>query len=234
MKRRQTDEYEMDEPAIDIASYIDHTVLSPTATDRDMARGCELARQFGTAAVFVKPHFAIEAGRMLAGSRVKLGVPVGFPQGQSLPRVKAAEAEAAIDMGAGEIDMVVNIGKVLDEDWRYVSEDIAAVAEVVHAQNMVIKVIFETCYLADSHKIRLCEICEDIGVDFAKTSTGMGTGGATPADVALMLGNLRRVKVKAAGGIRTRAQALEMLRLGAARIGTSSTTQILTDIQRGP
>jgi len=219
----------MDETMVDIARHIDHTVLAPAAGDGDMARGCELARQFGTAAVFVKPHFVIEAKRLLAGSRVKVGVPVGFPQGQSLTRIKAAEAEAAIDMGADEIDMVVNIGKVVDEDWRYVSADIAAVAEVVKGRGLVIKVIFETCYLSDSQKVRLCEICEEVGVDFAKTSTGMGPGGAMPEDVALMRRHLRTVRVKAAGGIRTRAAALEMLRLGAARIGTSSTQMILTE-----
>ena len=215
----------------ELAKHIDHTVLAPSATDRDLAQGCDLARQFGTATVFIKPHFAVEAHKLLAGSGVKVGVPVGFPQGQSLPQIKAEEAEAAIDKGAGESDMVVNVGKVLSEDWGFVAHDIATVAEVVKSRGLVIKVIFENCYLEDRHKIRLCEICEETGVDFAKTSTGTGSGGATPEDVALMVKHLRTVKVKAAGGIRTAADMRRMLDLGAERIGTSSTLQILTEIR---
>ena len=213
----------------ELASVIDHTVLAPAATDRDMAAGCELARQFGTASVFVKPHFVIEAQRLLAGSTVKVGCPVGFPHGSSLPQVKVDEAEAAINMGAAEIDMVVNIGKVVSEDWKFVASDIRGVAEVVHERAMIVKVIFETCYLGDLQKIRLCEICEDVKVDFAKTSTGFGPAGAAAADIILMAKHLRKVKIKAAGGIRTLGDVNQMLGLGAARIGTSSTANILKE-----
>ena len=219
----------MNSSAADLAKYLDHTVLAPTATDDDLARGCDLARQFGTAAIFVKPHYVIEASKRLAGSGVKVGAPVGFPQGLALPQIIADEAEAAIDMGAEEIDMVVNTGKVLSEDWRYVTDSIAGVTEVVKGRGFLVKVIFENCYLQDQHKIKLCEICEQVGVDFAKTSTGFGPGGATEADVALMVRHLRNVRVKAAGGIRTLEQVRRMLELGATRIGTSSTRQILTE-----
>ena len=219
----------MSNPVDAIAKCLDHTVLAPTATDDDLARGCDLARQFGTAAIFVKPHFVIAARKRLAGSTVKVGAPVGFPHGLALPRIVADEAEAAIDMGAEEIDMVVNIGKVLSEDWRYVADSIAGVAEVVKSRGFLIKVIFENCYLQDAHKIKLCEICEQVGVDFAKTSTGFGPGGATEADVALMVRHVKNVQVKAAGGVRTLAYVRRMLELGATRIGTSSTKQILAE-----
>jgi len=221
----------MSESTENIARYLDHTVLAPAATDADMARGCEIARQFGTAAAFVKPHFVIEASKILAGSTVKVGTVVGFPQGLALPSIQADEAEMAIDMGAREIDMVANTGKVLSEDWDYVSTCIAGVAEVVKSRGLIIKVIFETCYLADSHKIMLCRICEQAGVHFAKTSTGFGPGGATEADVALMARHLKSVKVKAAGGIRTLEQVRRYLDLGASRIGTSSTQQIMAEVR---
>ena len=195
-----------------------------------MARGCEIARQFGTAAVFVKPHFVIEASKILAGSTVKVGTAIGFPHGLALLQIQAEEAEMAIDMGAREIDVAANVGKVLSGDWEYVTACIAGVAEVVKARGLIIKVIFETCYLADEHKIRLCQVCEQVGVHFAKTSTGFGTGGATEADVALMVRNLKTVKVKAAGGIRTLEQVRRYLALGASRIGTSSTQRIMQEL----
>ncbi|HUS58008.1 MAG TPA: deoxyribose-phosphate aldolase [Planctomycetota bacterium] len=214
-----------------LARHIDHTVLAPGATDEDLANGCDLARQFGTAAIFVKPHYVITACRKMAGTGVKVGTVAGFPHGLSITRIKADEAQAAIDMGAAEIDMVVNIGKVLSNDWSYVTDDIAAVAEVVKTRGMMIKVIFENSYLADVQKVKLCQICEQVGVDFAKTSTGFGAGGAIPADVALMVRNLRSVKVKAAGGIRRLADAIQMLEIGAARIGTSATAEIMMEAQ---
>jgi len=195
-----------------------------------MARGCEIARQFGTAAVFVKPHFVIEASKILAGSTVKVGTAIGFPHGLALLQIQAEEAEMAIDMGAREIDVAANVGKVLSGDWEYVTACIAGVAEVVKARGLIIKVIFETCYLADEHKIRLCQVCEQVGVHFAKTSTGFGTAGATEADVALMVRNLKTVKVKAAGGIRTLEQVRRYLALGASRIGTSSTQRIMQEL----
>ena len=195
-----------------------------------MARGCEIARQFGTAAVFVKRHFVIEASKILAGSTVKVGTAIGFPHGLALPQIQAEEAEMAIDMGAREIDVAANVGKVLSGDWEYVTACIAGVAEVVKARGLIIKVIFETCYLADEHKIRLCQVCEQVGVHFAKTSTGFGTAGATEADVALMVRNLKTVKVKAAGGIRTLEQVRRYLALGASRIGTSSTQRIMQEL----
>jgi len=214
-----------------IAKRIDHTVLAPRATDDDLARGCDLALQFGTAAIIVKPHYVADAAKRLAGTDVKVGTVVGFPHGLCLPRIKAEETQAAIDTGAAEIDMVVNIGKVLSDDWLFVAEDISAVADIVLRRGLVIKVIFENCYLQDVHKVKLCRICEEAGVQFAKTSTGYGTGGATPSDVALMVRNLKSAKVKAAGGIRRFADAIQMLELGAARIGTSATKEIVTEAQ---
>ena len=176
----------MDYTYLDIAKMIDHSLLNPGLTDGELEDGCRLARKYDVASACVKPYFLKRCAEMLAGSTVAASTVIGFPHGGNTTAVKVAEAEAALLDGGTELDMVVNIGKVLSEDWDYVRDDIRAVTEVTHAGGASVKVIFENCYLQDSQKIRLCEICAEVGADFVKTSTGYGTGGATVADLKLM------------------------------------------------
>jgi deoxyribose-phosphate aldolase len=214
----------------EIARAIDHAILSPTATDADVEKACLMAREFGVAAVIVKPCCLPLAVSLLKGSRVAPGTTVGFPHGGNATAVKLREAEIALDEGANELDMICNIGKALSEQWGYVAEDIRAVFDLVRERGKILKVIFENCYLAEKHKRELCRICSELGVDFAKTSTGMGTGGATESDVKLMRELLPpRVRIKAAGGIRTLDQLLRFRFLGADRVGTSNTRVILEE-----
>src|SRR5207247_3969868 len=168
------------------------------------ADGCRLAREYNVASVCIKPYAVPRAKEILAGSTVAVGTTIGFPHGGHVTSVKVAESILAMKDGAVELDMVVNIGKVLSKDWRYVTEDIRAVVEAAHAQKALVKVIFENCFLQDEHKEKLCNICGEARADFVKTSTGYGSTGATDDDLQLM----RRcappsVQVKAAGGVRT-------------------------------
>jgi len=186
---------------LDIAKMIDHSLLNPGLTDEELESGCRLARQYDVASACVKPYFLKRCAELLAGSSVAPSTVLGFPHGGNTTAVKVAEAEAALRDGGIELDMVVNIGKVLSEDWDYVRHDIRAVVNVTHAGGGIVKVIFENCYLQDSHKIRLCELCAEVGADFVKTSTGYGTGGATIADLKLMRKHSPpHIRVKAAGG----------------------------------
>jgi deoxyribose-phosphate aldolase len=217
----------------DAARMIDHSLLQPTLTDADLEAGCLLAREFGVASVCIKPYAVRQAARWLAGSGVAVGTTVGFPHGGHHTAVKVREAELAVDDGATELDMVVNIGKVLSQDWRYVADDIRAVVEAVHARQALVKVIFENCFLKDSHKEQLCRICGEATADFVKTSTGYGDGGAIDDDLKLM----RRcapphVQVKAAGGVRTFARLLQVRALGVTRVGATATKAILEEARR--
>ena len=214
----------------DLARMIDHSLLQPTMTDADMERGCLLAREYGVASVCIKPYAVPMAVRLLAGSGVAVGTVIGFPHGSHTTAVKVAEAKAAMADGATELDMVVNIGKVLGEDWAYVTDDIRAVVEVAHAGKAIVKVIFENCFLQAEHKEALCRICAEVGADFVKTSTGYGDGGATDEDLTLM----RRcspphVRVKAAGGVRTLDRLLAVRALGVTRVGATATKAILDE-----
>jgi deoxyribose-phosphate aldolase len=222
-----------------LAKTIDHALLHPTLTDAEMSSGCEIARRLHVASVCVKPSFVTQATQLLAGSDVRVGTVIGFPHGVNTTAIKALEAEQACQDGAVELDMVVNVGKVLSGDWQYVQADIAAVLKAARKYQAILKVIFETDYLKqDADKIQLCKLCDELGVDFVKTSTGFGfvkqaSGGydyvgATAHDVALMRANCSsRIQVKASGGIRTREEALRMVRLGATRLGTSASDAIL-------
>jgi len=213
-----------------VTAAIDHAILHPAATDDDVERGCLAARDLHVAAVLVKPCCVSLAATLLEGSTVAVGTTVGFPHGGSTTPAKVREAERAMDDGAIELDMVCNIGKVLGGEWSVVSEDIAAVLRVAHDRGGILKVIFENCYLNEQSKEQLCRICADLGVDFAKTSTGFGTGGATREDVRLMRRVLpSRVRIKAAGGIRTLDDFLGFHESGADRIGTSSTFEIVQE-----
>ena len=174
----------MDYNYLDIAKMIDHSLLNPVLTDRELEAGCRLARDYDVASACVKPYYLKRCAELLAGSTVQASTVIGFPHGGNTTNVKLAEAEQALADGGTELDMVVNIGKVLSEDWEYVSRDIRTVVEAAHAGGAIVKVIFENCYLQDMHKIRLCEICAGEGADFVKTSTGYGSGGATHDDLS--------------------------------------------------
>jgi deoxyribose-phosphate aldolase len=214
----------------DLAKMFDHSLLQPTLTDAEIERGFEVAREYRVASVCVKPYSVPRAAAALRGSGVLVGTVIGFPHGGHVSRIKVAEAEAAMADGAVELDMVVNVGKVLSGEWKYVRDDIAAVVEPAHRRGAKVKVIFENCYLKDEHKIELCRISGETGADWVKTSTGYGDSGATDHDLKLMREHSpRHVQVKAAGGVRTFDRVLEVRALGVTRIGATATKAILDD-----
>ncbi len=218
---------------LQLAKMIDHSLLNPVLTDRELEDGCRLARAYDVASVCIKPYYTKRCAELLAGSTVAASTVIGFPHGGNLTSIKVAEAKQALDDGGTELDMVVNIGKVLSEDWAFVQKDIRAVVETTHAGGGLVKVIFENCYLQDSHKIRLCEICAEVGADFVKTSTGYGTGGATHEDLKLMRKHSPpHIKVKAAGGVRTLDNLLEVRAIGVARSGATQTAAMLDECRR--
>jgi deoxyribose-phosphate aldolase len=214
----------------ELAKMLDHSLLSPTLTDADLEAGCRLAREYDVASVCIKPYAVRLAAAALAGSSVAVGTTVGFPHGGHLTAVKVAEAEAAMTDGARELDMVVNVGKVLGRDWAYVAQDISAVVKAAHARGAIVKVIFENCFLKDEHKEALCRICGEVSADFVKTSTGYGEGGALDEDLQLMRRcSPPRVQVKAAGGVRTLDRLLAVRALGVSRVGATATRAILDE-----
>jgi deoxyribose-phosphate aldolase len=218
---------------LDIAKMIDHSLLNPVLTDRELEAGCRLARDYDVASACVKPYYLKRCAELLAGSTVQASTVIGFPHGGNTTNVKLAEAQQALTDGGTELDMVVNIGKVLSEDWESVSRDIRAVVEAAHSGGAIVKVIFENCYLQDMHKIKLCEICAGVGADFVKTSTGYGSGGATHDDLRLMRRHSPpHVRVKAAGGVRTLDGLLEVRALGVARSGATRTAEMLDECRR--
>ena len=216
-----------------IAKMIDHSLLNPVLTWDELEAGCQVAVDCDVASCCIMPYALKRCAEILAGSTVKASTTVGFPHGGHTTAVKVAEAEQALDDGGQELDMVVNISKVLSGDWGYVRSDIAAVVEAAHARGQKVKVIFENCYLDDAHKIRLCEICGELRADWVKTSTGYGAGGATLDDLRLMRAHSPpHVQVKAAGGIRTLDSLLEVRALGVTRVGASRTVDILDECRR--
>ncbi len=210
------------------ANYIDHTLLKPTATRAQLIRVCEEAKQYGFASVCVNPcNVALVAGQ-LAGSPVKVCSVVGFPFGTHTTQVKLEETRAALADGAQEIDMVINVGRLLDGDEAYVQAEVQALAEACHRAGALLKVIVETCYLEERQIAAMCRIVEDTGADFIKTSTGYGTRGASPEDIRLFKKYLKKpALIKASGGIRTAQDAQMYLELGCARLGTSSGVAIV-------
>jgi deoxyribose-phosphate aldolase len=213
-----------------VAKMLDHSLLQPSLTDAELDEGCRLARAYDVASVCIKPYAVRRAAELLAGSAVAVGTTVGFPHGGHLTKVKVAEAEAALADGARELDLVVNIGKVLSREWAFVAEDVRAVVEAAHRAGALVKVIFENSLLQDEHKERLCRVCGEVGADFVKTSTGYGAGGATDEDLKLMRRcSPPRVQVKAAGGVRTYDRLLAVRALGVTRVGATATKAILDE-----
>jgi len=223
-----------------LAKMIDHSLLHPALTDMDLESGCAVASKWETITVCVKPYAVSQAKDLLLDSPVRVTTVVSFPHGNNSTNMKIRETVAAMKDGAVEIDMVVNIGKVLSEDWPYVSLEIKEINDTVRSAGGLLKVIFENDFLQDKNIIRVCEICSEHGVAFVKTSTGFGFvkqangcyayKGATTHHVALMRKTCpQNTQVKAAGGIRTLDQFLEMKELGATRIGATATEAILSE-----
>jgi deoxyribose-phosphate aldolase len=213
-----------------IAKMFDHSMLQPVLTDAELKAGCQMAREYQVATVCIKPYAVPMAAEILTGSGVGVCTTIGFPHGGHVSAVKVFESERAIEQGATELDMVVNIGKVIGGDWDYVTKDIATVVEAAHRRQAIVKVIFENCFLKDEHKIQLCKICGEIRADFVKTSTGYGDSGATDHDLALMRKHSPpHVQVKAAGGVKSYDRVLAVRALGVTRIGASVTKAILDE-----
>jgi deoxyribose-phosphate aldolase len=217
--------------AREVARYIDHTLLSPDATRDDILRICEEGVRYGFASVCINPTWVREAACALRGSGVKVCTVIGFPLGANSPDVKAYEARRAIFDGAGELDMVINVGALKSGDHGLASRDIRGVVDVAHDVGFICKVILETALLTEEEKVSACLLAKEAGADFVKTSTGFSKGGATASDVALM----RRVVggemgVKASGGVRDLKQAQEMIRAGATRIGASVGVKIVQEL----
>ena len=229
----------------DLAKMIDHSLLHPTMTDDEIRKGCELSRKYDVATACVKPYAIPLAKEILAGSDVGVCPVIGFPHGNSATAIKVREADAAAGAGGSEIDMVVNIGKVLGGDWAYVTAEIKAINDAVVTAGAILKVIFENDYLQDQHIIKLCEICSNVGVAFVKTSSGYGFvkqengmysyKGATVPHLKLMRQHCApSVQIKAAGGVRSLDDLLLVRSLGVTRVGATATQTILEDAkQRG-
>lgn len=225
----------------DIAKMIDHSLLQPTLTDQELIDGCMVAKKYNVAAVCIKPYFIKEAVELLKGTDVKICAVIGFPHGNSCIKSKVYETRLACQDGATEIDMVVNVGKVLGEDWRYVKSEIYAINKECVKHGAILKVIFENDYLPkDKYKIKLTKICNTIGVAFIKTSSGYGYvkqpngdynyKGATEHDLILMRKYADpNVQIKAAGGVRTLDGIIRVRELGCTRSGASATVQIMEE-----
>jgi deoxyribose-phosphate aldolase len=213
------------------ANLIDHTLLKPDATRNQVIALCQEAVRYGFHAVMVNPANAALAATQLRGTPVRVGTVVGFPLGANLTVTKIIEADAALRNGAHELDMVMNIGALKSGDRVLVQTEMRSVARLVHDHGALLKVILENTLLTQEEKILACALAAEAGVDFVKTSTGMAETGATHADVSLMRGVVGiKIGVKAAGGIRTAAQFMDMLDAGANRIGTGSSVQIVHEL----
>jgi deoxyribose-phosphate aldolase len=216
----------------DVAKTIDHSLLRPELDDSFVDEGLRLARQYDVASATVRPIDVIKAVRMLKGSDVKVGTVVGFPHGDTLTETKVFETQRALDQGAQEIDMVLQISWLRSGRDADVQADIAAVVDVSHKGGAIVKVIFENAYLTDGEKIRACRACEAAGADFVKTSTGFAATGATHDDLRLMRANTgAHIAVKAAGGVRTLDALLEVMALGVTRVGATATATMLEDFK---
>jgi deoxyribose-phosphate aldolase len=224
----------MDLPSYrELAKMIDHSLLKPTMTEDELDAGCRLAVELDVATVCIMPYYLRRAAELLEGSDVLPTTTIGFPHGGQSSRVKRLEAEQALTDGARELDMVVNISQVLSGRFQAVRDDIVAVLEPTRQSGQKLKVIFENCYLNEAQKIRLCELCGELSVDWVKTSTGFGSSGARIEDVVLMRKHTpAHVQVKAAGGVQTLQMLLEIRSAGATRSGCSKTAEVLSELRQ--
>jgi deoxyribose-phosphate aldolase len=214
-----------------LAKTIDHSLLRPELTEDDVVAGCELAQRYDVASVCVKPCHVALAARLLADSRVKVGTVIGFPHGSNTTATKVFEAQDAIANGAGELDMVINIGELRSGHDDFVRDDIRAVVEAA-GDKAIVKVILENHYLTDEEKVRACHLAEEAGAHYVKTSTGFAPTGATIEDLKLMRASVGpEVGVKAAGGVRSLDAALEVIAVGVTRIGATQTERILEEFK---
>jgi deoxyribose-phosphate aldolase len=214
-----------------LAKTIDHTLLKAIGTADQVRELCIEAKKYGFASVCVNPTWVPLCARELSGSDVMVCTVIGFPLGANSSEIKASEAKLAVAQGAKEVDMVINLGLAKAGDWKGVEEDIKAVVAAAAPAKATVKVIIETCYLTDAEKVKACEAAMRAGANFVKTSTGFGTGGATPEDVRLMKKTVGdKLKVKASGGIRSYHDAILMLDAGADRIGASSGVAIVSEL----
>jgi len=211
-----------------LAKTIDHAVLKPSSTEVQIKEGCSIALKYKVAAICVNPCYVRLCADILKNSEVKVDAVIGFPLGANAPVMKKAEAQRAVEDGAAELDMVLNIGALKEGDYKYVREEIQQVVEA--GRGALVKVILETCYLNEHEKIEACKLAEEAGAHYVKTSTGFGPEGAKVEDIKLMYRTVGpRLGVKASGGIRGLSDALAMIEAGATRLGTSATQTIMED-----
>lgn len=216
----------------EIAKMIDHGLLRPGTTDAEFEAGIDEALSLDVASVCIQPHYLGRLVERVKGSSVASSTVIGFPHGSSTPHVKLREAEDALEAGCQELDVVANLGKARSGEYGYVRDELGPIVEVAHRAGQRVKIILETALLDETQKMRLCEICSELGADWAKTSTGFASAGATVEDVKLMRRIcLPKVQIKASGGIRTLEQLLSLRAAGATRIGTSSTLSILDSVR---
>ena len=217
----------------DIAKMLDHSTLQPFLTDEDIRKGCELALRYDTASVCARPCDMPLVASLLRGSDVKVCTVIGFPHGTHRTAIKVAEAKQALADGCTELDMVINISKLLGGDEDYVRDEIRQIVQVAHEAGALVKVILETCYLTDAQKVTACHLSEEAGADFVKTSTGYGTKGCTIQDLQLMRRSVsERVQVKGSGGIRDLDTVLSARAVGATRCGVSATAAIMAEAEK--
>jgi deoxyribose-phosphate aldolase len=214
----------------DIAKMIDHSLLRPDMTITEIREGCRIAKEYQVASVCVKPSEVAICVAELQGTNVLVTTVIGFPHGSTTTEVKVYEALEAIKAGAVELDLVLNIGRLVSGDFEYVEKDIKAVVDAAHAKEIIVKVILENAYLTNELKEIACKICEKVGADFVKTSTGYAKSGATLADLKLMRKTCSdKMKIKAAGGVRTLDNALAVKAVGTVRFGATATRIILDE-----
>ncbi len=213
---------------MDLAKYIDHTILAPNATEEQVEKIISEALEYGFASVCINPYWVKKVAQGLADSDVKVCTVIGFPLGANKTSIKVSEAKEAIADGADELDMVINIGELKAKHYDVVKADIKAVVDVCHAESKLVKVIIEACLLTDEEKIKACELSKEAGADYVKTSTGFSTGGATVADIELMRKTVGPdIGVKASGGIHSKEDALALIEAGASRLGASAGVKIV-------
>lgn len=216
----------------DVADVLDHSLLRPDITMDELREGCELAAKYHCISVCVRPSDIEASCEALKGTGVLVTTVIGFPHGTCTPETKVFETKDAVDKGAVEVDMVMNIGRFLSGEYDYVEKEIAQVAEAAHAGGAILKVIFENYFLTEAQIIKACEIAKRAGADFIKSSTGYAGGGAVLSDMQVMVDHADGMKVKAAGGVKTLDACLDLMSIGVVRCGTRSSKAILEEAEK--